>query len=91
MLECRGLAFVPRLSTIRVLIPHLAIHIAIIRPAGPAPTIRRSTLSGAGAPSTVPLTAMLVKTNAVGGLRVGCCVQSWNREGEIPFDIREKT
>lgn len=36
--------FVPRLSTIRVLMPQRAIHVAIIMPAGPAPTMRTSTL-----------------------------------------------
>lgn len=35
--------FVPLLSTILVLMPNLAIHVAIMRPAGPAPTMRTST------------------------------------------------
>lgn len=39
----RDCTFVPRLSTMRVLTPHLASHVAIIRPAGPAPTMRTST------------------------------------------------
>lgn len=36
--------FVPRLSMIRVLTFSLLIHSAVIRPAGPAPTMRTSTL-----------------------------------------------
>lgn len=39
------LTFVPLLSTMRVLMPHLASHVAIMRPAGPAPTMRTSTWS----------------------------------------------
>lgn len=38
---------VPRLSTIRVLMPHLAIQFAIINPAGPAPMMRTSTSESA--------------------------------------------
>ena len=44
--------FVPRLSMIRVLMLSLLIHSAVIRPAGPAPTMRTSTLEvlGGGSP-----------------------------------------
>ena len=39
--------FVPRLSTMRVLIPQRDIQLAIMRPAGPAPTMRTSTSESA--------------------------------------------
>lgn len=45
------ITFVPRLSMIRVLTLSLLIHSAVIRPAGPAPTMRTSTLEVLGGDS----------------------------------------
>lgn len=52
-----GINFVPRLSIIRVLMLSLLIHSAVIRPAGPAPTMRTSILEGPAGES--PMMAML--------------------------------
>lgn len=46
---CPLYIFVPLLSIMRVLMPQRAIHVAAIRPAGPAPTMRTSTSECPGA------------------------------------------
>lgn len=79
------ITFVPRLSMIRVLTFNLLIHSAVIRPAGPAPTMRTSTLDALGGDSPMfderkdlemnePIMLIFVRVLLVGRMNKRCGV-----------------
>jgi hypothetical protein len=75
---------VPLLSTMRVLIPHLLIQVAAIKPAGPAPTMRTSTKEFAGGGAMAAYRAqrleiVLEKLQALG--KSDCSYITWGTPG----------